>query len=89
MKGRARRTCHAVSLCVCKLLSVQTRGSFTAAGSMQTAVFTHIGHVPVNHFVARVMMLQQRLYFQAKLVMIVPKLDKSVSVLAGISLTEM
>lgn len=56
---------------------------------MQTAVFTHIGPIPINHFVARVIMLQRRLYFQAKLVMIVAKLHKWASVLAGISLTEM
>lgn len=43
---------------------------------MQTAVFTHTGPIPINHFVARVTMVQQRLYFQAKLVMIVAKLDK-------------
>lgn len=70
--------CPTVSLQACKLLRVQTRGSynFTAAGSMQTSVFTHIGHIPINHFVARVVMLQQRLYFQGKFMMIVPKLDK-------------
>lgn len=52
--------CSTVSLPVCKLLRAQTIGSynFTAAGSMQTAVFIHIGHIPINHFVARVLMLQ-------------------------------
>lgn len=79
MKGRAWRTCPAVSSHVCKLLRVQRTGSYnftSAASSMQTVVFTHIGPIPINHFVARVAMLQQRLYFQAKLVMIVAKLDK-------------
>lgn len=78
MKGRAWRTCLAVSSHVCRLLRVQRTGgyNFTSAGSMQTAVFTHIGPIPINHFVTRVIMLQQRLYFQAKLVMIVAKLDK-------------
>lgn len=35
------------------LLGAQGSGScdFTAAGSVQTAVFTHIGCVPINRFV--------------------------------------
>lgn len=78
MKGRAWRTRPAVSSHVCKLLRAQRGGSynFTSAGCMQTAVFTHVGPIPINHFVARVIMLQQRLYFQVKLVVIVAKLDK-------------
>lgn len=79
MKGRAGRTCPAVSSYVCKLLRVQRTGSYnftSAAGSMQTAVFTRIGPIPINHFVAKVIMLQRRFYFQAKLVMIVAELDK-------------
>lgn len=59
------------------LLGAQGNGSrdFTAAGSVQTAVFTHIGCVPINHFVG-VWLEPQRLYFQAKLVMIAPQLDE-------------
>lgn len=79
MKGSACRTRPTVSSYVCKLLGIQRTGSYnftSAARSMQTAVFTHIGPIPINHFVARVTMVQQRLYFQAKLVMIVAKLDK-------------
>lgn len=50
--------CPDVSLHVCKLWGAQTGGSycFASAGSMQTAVFTHTGHTPINHFVARVIM---------------------------------
>lgn len=78
MKGSACRTRSAVRSYVCKLLGIRRTGSynFISARSMQTAVFTHTGPIPINHFVARVTMVQQRLYFQAKLVMIVAKLDK-------------
>lgn len=52
MKGTAKRACHAISFLICKLLSVQARGSysFTAADYLQAAVFVRIGHILINHF---------------------------------------